>query len=177
MTPEQQIAYDQMILEGVSPSLAEMFALQKAPGIQTDSTFFAGHCNGNQFEKTPQQGEYLKEVAAKAGVDVTGKVYMSSLAEFPSDPRAWVSTRGEIKQICEERGWSVSGGVNHKSSSYDEGPDPLEGVKVNPSLVDNKIRDDLESGTLAPDSISTDDKLGCLREEYSQKMAIETPLE
>jgi hypothetical protein len=115
-TPEQQDAYDEMRRNGESHKLAEMLALQRTPGAVTDSTFLAGHVNGNQFADDPNAGARYKREAEAAGVSTTGKVYLSQLAKYPGDPKAWVSSRGDVARVCKERGWACSGAVKVKSA-------------------------------------------------------------
>jgi hypothetical protein len=102
-------------LKGSSQSLAEMFALQAAPLPKTDSTFLSGFgANGAQFQGGPmaeEQGNHYKRVAEAGGQNVTGKVYLASLAKYPGDPRAWISDRGDVRRVVEERGWTCEGDV------------------------------------------------------------------
>lgn len=109
--PVIQERYERMRAEGVSHTLAEMFALQHPPMSNTDREFLEGHANGNQFEKTPWIGDLYRQRATEDGVDTAGKVYMGSLAEYPGDPRAWVGGRGDVQQVCEERGYGCQGAV------------------------------------------------------------------
>jgi hypothetical protein len=102
--------------------LEEMFASGQAPASRTDREFLRGHCNGNQFEKHPGLGNYLKGVAREHGLDPKGKVYLGSLAAFPGDPRAWVDGRGDAQRVVEERGWGCSGAVNVKVREPLEAP-------------------------------------------------------
>jgi len=111
--PSVQAFYEQMRREGTSHTLAEMFALQQPPETAgTDTAFNQGRCNGNQFEKTPWMGDYYKREAVRAGVDTTGKTYLSGLARYPGDPQAWVSDTGDVRRVCEGRGWGCRGAVN-----------------------------------------------------------------
>src|SRR5271154_7062156 len=108
MTPAQQAHYDRCIAEGTSPVLAEMFALGQPPMSNTDREFLAGTENGRQFEGQEEVGDYYRQEATKAGVNTTGKVYKNGLARFPGDPEAWVSGRGDVQRVIEERGWNCS---------------------------------------------------------------------
>ena len=106
-----QRAYEECRENGCSHMLAEMLALRQPPMSKTDREFLEGHCNGNQFERTPYAGNYYRKVAKKAGMDITGKVYQAGLAEYPGDPHAWVSGRSDVKRRCEEKGWGCDGAV------------------------------------------------------------------
>lgn len=99
---------------GTPHGLAEMFAFQQPPMSKSDREMLQGHVNGSQFEKVPYVGDFYKEVARRAGVSTTGKVYLSQLANFPGDPRAWVSDRHDVQKVCEERDWSCDGMVSRK---------------------------------------------------------------
>lgn len=112
--PAVQADYERMRAAGESHTLAEMFALQRGPFLMTDAVLLEGHANGNQFAGRPQLGDHYAAEAAKAGVNVKGKVYLSGLAAYPGDPRAWVSGRGDVQQVCAERGWACSGAVTAK---------------------------------------------------------------
>ncbi len=120
MTPQE--IHQKALANGCSPQLAEMLALGRPPGCNTDREFLRGHANGSQFSGRPELGDAYASVARAGGVDPKGKVYLSGLAAFPGDPRAWVSGRGEVKSLCEERGWNCDGLVKVKSPR--EVPDP-----------------------------------------------------
>ncbi len=99
---------------GGAERLAAMFAAGAPPMSNTDREFMEGRCNGNQFEKNPQIGDKLAQDAKAAGVSTKGKVYLSGLAAYPGDPRAWVGGRGDVQALCEERNWTASGSVTVK---------------------------------------------------------------
>lgn len=89
------------------------------PAIRTDATFFAGQQIIDVPERSPMVKQY-KRRAATAGVSTHGKHYFSKLAAFPGDPEAWVSSRSDIKRVCEKRGWGCEGA----------------GIKVAPVVLD-----------------------------------------
>lgn len=70
-----------------------------------------------------QGNELASELRAQGG-STTGKVYLSSLAEYPGDPRAWVSGKDDVKRVCKERNLDiVEGSMLHKSDGRkDEKP-------------------------------------------------------
>jgi len=110
--PDQYALYVAMRLDGVSHLMAEMLALQSPPMSNTDREFLEGQggCY-DQFQGNEFLGNYYGGMAKKAGVDTAGKVYLSGLAAFPGDPRAWVAGRGDAQRVCEDRGWSCDGSV------------------------------------------------------------------
>lgn len=121
--PKARAHYDLCISNGCGPRLAEVLALRAFPAIRTDATFNRGRCNGNQFEDTPGLGNTYKAVADEAGVSVTGKTYLSGLAEYPGDPEAWVSDRGDVLRVAKKKGMKVSGDVNYVPPEREPSPD------------------------------------------------------
>lgn len=110
--------------EGTSRNLALMFALGQPPMSNTDREFLFGHCNGSQFENRPEHGDAYAQVAREQGVDTAGAVYLSGLAAYPGDPRAWVRGRGDAQKVCEDRGWDCDGAVTVKAAKKDHAPGP-----------------------------------------------------
>lgn len=106
--------YNEMISSGVSPKLAEMLASRTPPGANTDREFLHGHCNGNQFEGFQKMGDYYQSYAKRAGISTKGKIYLSSLANFPGDPKAWVSDRSEAAKVIDSNGWGAEGAISRK---------------------------------------------------------------
>lgn len=133
MSPEQQAHYEHCLSLGTSSTLAEMFALGQAPMSNTDREFLSGLA-GHQFEKTPHLGdEYAREAIAQ-GVDIKGAVYLSGLASYPGDPRAWIRGRGDVQRLVEERGWNCEGAVNVKA------PPPLEPPTPGPRVAEDIVQ-------------------------------------
>ncbi len=112
MTGAQLEHYAQCLKNGCSEKLAEMLALGSPPMSNTDREFLAGRggCY-DQFAGNEAMGNYYKRVAESQGQNTTGKVYLSGLAEYPGDPRAWVTGRGDVQRLCEEKGWGCEGSV------------------------------------------------------------------
>lgn len=136
-----QAHYIAMRLDGTAHGLAEMLALGAPPMANTDREFLEGHCNGNQFEKTPELGNYYAKVASRHGQNVKGKIYLSGLAEFPGDPRAWVSDRNEVTKVLAERGWGAEGAVNRPVSKVAQ---PMNKA-VADDIVEDAVDDLLEA--------------------------------
>jgi len=142
--PKIQHEFEIMVGNGVSEKLAEMFALQAPPMSKTDREFLEGHCNGNQFAGQEAVGNALKGIAAEAGVNTTGRIYLEQLARFPGDPEGWVSDRGDVKRRLEQRpGWSSKGMVDHQG----ERQAPKE-VEIAEDLVQQEVAEIL---TTVPD--------------------------
>ncbi len=138
--PEVQRRYMEMRAAGESHNIAELLATQEVPFIMTDSEYLKGmSCNGSQFEKTPHIGDFYKAEAEKAGVSTTGKVYLSGLADRPGDPKAWISGRGDVQRVCEERGMSCQGSV--QVAARQEEPKP--GPRLAPDIVNRFVKKEL----------------------------------
>lgn len=142
--PRVQVRYIKMRKAGESHSMAEMLATRSFPGVRTDSTFNEGRCNGNQFESHPGLGNHYQGIAAAAGVSTTGKTYLSSLADFPGDPKAWVSGRGDILRVCEERGYKCSGAVEYQPDSWAH--EPQSDVTIGDDIIQNEVDDIMDMG-------------------------------
>lgn len=115
--PTIQAAYRRMRFAGESHKIAEMLAFRKGPRIETDSTFMAGSLNepfGSQGDHPLTVARYKAE-AKRAKISTEGKKYLSGLARFPGDPKAWVTGRGDVRRVCEERGWECTGSVKVKA--------------------------------------------------------------
>lgn len=106
--------------EGTSHNLAEMYAFGQPPMSKTDREFLEGHHNGNQFEGAEWVGDHYKAIAESEGQCVKGKIYLNGLAAYPGDPRAWVTGRGDVQKVCEERGWDCEGMVDVKARRQPE---------------------------------------------------------
>ena len=122
------VAYLHMVEEGVAPRLAEMLALRSPPRANTDREFFEGHCNGNQFSGAEDHGDYLRAQAQRHGhTPGRNDVYVSQLAKFPGDPKAFVPASGgrsHITSLLKERGWGASGTVNVAANEVEFNPNP-----------------------------------------------------
>jgi hypothetical protein len=105
--PGVQSFYLQMRMNGESHNIARMCALRESPRLMTDSVFNEGHVNGRQFQENPFLGHHYRRIAEQAGVSTAGRHYVSGLADFKGDPRAWVSSRAEMKSLLVERGWGA----------------------------------------------------------------------
>jgi hypothetical protein len=120
--------------------LADLFNSQQAPVIRTDATFMRGRKKGaEQFGNLPNVRETYMEPARRLGMSTDGKVYMSEIAAYPGDPRAWVDSTDDIKRVCEERGWAASGDVTVKGREKAPTPD----VEVAEDIVQEHIEHEI----------------------------------
>lgn len=98
-------SYDSLIAQGVEPKLAEMLSDGRPPGLRTGNEFFTGQrTNGSQFAAAPAMGEKYAAEARRMGVSTAGKYYSHQLADYPGDPKAWVSDVDDFKRLARERG-------------------------------------------------------------------------
>jgi hypothetical protein len=107
---------------GCEDTLRAMLESRQGPSLMTDAVFLEGRGGGcyDQFDGNEAMGNYYRRVAESHGQDVTGKWYLSSLAAFPGDPRAWVSGRGDVAKVLEERGWGGEGAVSRPVTNVAE---------------------------------------------------------
>lgn len=129
------------LLDGLC-RLCDMFLAQQPPGSQTDREFLYGHCNGNQFEKQPHVGDFYRAWAAAAGVNTTGKVYKKTLARFPGDPQAWISDRGDVRRLCEQRGDGCEGDVTVKLPDVE----PPKEIALADDIVEKAVAKQIPKG-------------------------------
>lgn len=135
----QQLHYVQMLEDGQEESFALMCSLQQPPATRgTDRTFMEGKLNAQWLDDMPKfQADRMLREAKQAGINTTGKFYMSGLADKrgASDPMAWISTVGEIKEVAKARNLEVNGIVNVKAEQRDP-----ERKKFSKNLEDRLIK-------------------------------------
>ena len=135
--------YRTCIRRGSSPRLAELFALRQAPGLNTDATFLAGRGTlQDQFKGDEIVLDQITKTAKRHGYNPNANdVYISSLAQFPGDPKAFVpptNAKGHVRKVCEDRGWSCHGSVNVKGTAKND--DPGEGIKLADDLAEANVK-------------------------------------
>lgn len=64
-------------------------------------------------------GEHYRKVAEAAGVVTRGKQYISQLAEYPADPRAWVDSRADMIRLAKAQNKSLDGIVKLKNEQVE----------------------------------------------------------
>jgi hypothetical protein len=117
------LRYIGMRANGESHNIAEMLATRSFPGFVTDDIFLKGNKTGEQFADSPELGAYYRSVAEGQGVSTTGKTYLSGLAAYPGDPRAWVSGRSDVLAVARERNYNVEGLVEHRGHEVEPAAD------------------------------------------------------
>jgi hypothetical protein len=142
--PAIQAHYDECRRQGTSHNLALMFAEAQPPMSSTDREFMRGTENGRQFQGNQRAGNEYRRVAESMGQNTKGKKYLSSLAEFPGDPKAWVDSRADVQKVCEERGWGCTGAVNVKHRTDTAPPAP---IAVGEDIVQAEVQREVAEGS------------------------------
>jgi hypothetical protein len=95
---------------------------RQAPGTKnTDRAFLQGITNGLTHGLDKVFIDRYHERARKAGINTTGKVYVSQLGRADS-PLAWVSDLSDVKKSCEIQGHGCDA-LGVKTVVKDPGPD------------------------------------------------------
>lgn len=132
LSPAERAALDSR----AKARLADLLVSQQAPVIRTDATFMRGRKKGaEQFGNNALVRQAYMEPANRIGMSTDGRCYLSEIADYPGDPRAWVESADDIRRVCEERGWSASGDVTVKGR--EKAPTPE--VTVAEDIVDREV--------------------------------------
>lgn len=103
--------YFQLIKSGTSPRMAEILACRKAPGLETDTSHYAGM---KPLEETCGQ-DYARKTKAQAraaGISITdNSIYNATIADERGggDPKAWLLAgdgRAKFRDIVNNHGAS-----------------------------------------------------------------------
>lgn len=129
-----QMDYWKMRKNGESHRMAEMLATRSFPGIKSDAIFNEGRFSGEAGRIGVEQ-RWLQEQAEAVGVSTTGKFYCRGLADFPGDPTAWVSDRGDVLRVAREKNMTVHGYVEHKGRQVEPNAD----VRIADDLVEGEV--------------------------------------
>lgn len=163
-----QARYLELVADGVSPRMAEMFALRTAPRVMTDSVYFAGVGSlDKQFGSAPCGQLDALIAAAKSHGFTPGvnDVYDSGLADFFGDPKAFVPPTGgrnHIRRTCEERGVSNYGPVQVRAPQPEK---PPEMCRLAPDLAEEIVNGMIREN---PDLARTVDRRDLLAEAVHQ---------
>lgn len=138
--PVIQKRYEQMLAQGTSPSLAEMFAFQQPPRGKDNTSWLAANSKAiGGGDLAPPVRQHHEAMAREAGVSTAGKVYMPGLARqnMPGDPNAWVTDHSEFKRKLEARGDGWSDGTQ-VVKARDNQFEPAPNIDVAPDLVEER---------------------------------------
>jgi hypothetical protein len=78
-----------------------------------------GRYNEQWLDEMPKhQADRILKEAKAAGINTSGKFYMSGLSDKRGhcDPAAWIDTTADIKKVAAARNLTVSGIVNHSGT-------------------------------------------------------------
>jgi len=101
--PGIQKAYEASRRQGECHNISEIVAFRQVPGVNTDTSFMSGCYNQNQFAGSKGPNEVIAkgyvELAKRAGVtDLGARRYVSQIARYPGDARAWIGSKGELRK-------------------------------------------------------------------------------
>lgn len=146
MSEEQIARYRERGLERAR----EICESRKSPGVKTDTSFLANR--GSLVDQLGGDEPWARHVAREAkkhGHTVgANDVYISQLAEFPGDPKAFLHAgegRGHIERVCRERGLGCHGAVNVEGQKR-----PIKTVRLAEDLVVEKVKHYRELGDTSP---------------------------
>jgi hypothetical protein len=159
--PEVQQRYEAMREAGQSHNMAEMLACRTLPAAKTDTRFSA------RLGKSEQMPASYYRKAKAAGVSTLNKKYMSQLAEYPGDPKAWVGgdARSEITRRCKEKGWGCEGAIEIPTPTH-EIPDDVP-YRVADKVVEKAV---MQRALIEPGAVSTPEKLPRVREDTRERL-------
>jgi hypothetical protein len=110
--------YVRLLSEGYGHRWAEMCSLQAPPGVKgTDRAVMQGRYNEEWLNSMPKdQAAAMVREAKGAGINISGKFYMSGLADKRGhcDPAAWIDSAADIRSVARERNLTVRGIVEHQ---------------------------------------------------------------
>jgi|2_EtaG_2_1085320.scaffolds.fasta_scaffold00414_9 hypothetical protein len=129
-------------------NMAGMAEARRAPGCVTDSTFFAGV--GTLSEQFRGEERQLSQMVANAKANgytpANGDFYQEGLADYPGDPKAFVKSRGEVRERCLERGVPCHGSVNVSEHEVAARPERVKKTKLADDIVNRKVMDIKKAG-------------------------------
>lgn len=144
--PEAVDRYTHSVSNGESPRLAEMLALQKGPGIMTDSVFYAGVGTLDKQIKCKNQLQKLVQAARRQGYNPSpNDFYCPTLARKFGDREAFISGgRGQAKEVLRKRGWEGEGAVSVKGQEPITDP-TIPKHKLNPKIVNRLVNQKIKA--------------------------------
>jgi hypothetical protein len=126
--------YKKVLALGHGERWALLCALQQPPGTRgTDRAFQQGRLDGNWLDELPaRQAKKMVREAKEAGINISGKQYVSGLANKLGhcDPRAWVSDLSDVRSVARDRNLTVAGAVTVEGREL-----PPKKVGLNPRIA------------------------------------------
>lgn len=134
------------------------------PSIQTDTTFIR---SGDGFGSDDRTRRIAYQQAKEAGINPEGKRYSPQLARRGlrwKDPEAWVSSKDDVRRVCERRGLGCDGAVTVKAREPERGLDDVP-YTIAPDIVERNVNAIVEK--MGPVDAKTRKKL---REDVHNKL-------
>lgn len=132
--------YRAIVAKGTPPRAAAMYALQSPAGTRnTDRAFCQGQ-RAKMENMTPNVAKMLHQKARRAGINTSGKYYMSGLGRH-TDPAAWVSCAEDVLTVAKAKNLTLEGVLNRKGIDKEVAPKPNPGVA--PDIVNELARKQL----------------------------------
>lgn len=132
-------------VRGCDHRFAVMLALQEAPRAMTDREYMEGRHNWVS-DVSGDAGELMKIARRNAAAEGVAPpsdtaVYEPGLADYPLDPKAFVSGgRNELRRKCEARGLDCDGPVKVRAHRQKEVHAGRLGQDIVDNIVANKVR-------------------------------------
>lgn len=134
--------------QGTSHKMAEMFAFQSAPALETDTRWLSRQLEQQRrdFNADTLEGQTLLAAAREAGIPIDSAVYQPGLADHPNDPRALVESRADCIRRANELNLKLQGPVDYTPPGWSDGPDDGEGeYRVAPDIVEQHYQEAVEA--------------------------------
>jgi hypothetical protein len=132
--------------------------------LSTDTTFLLG---GDGFGADDATRRLAYQQAKAAGINPEGKRYSPQLARKGlrwKDPEAWVSSKDDVRRVCESRGLGCEGAVTVKAREPEQGIDDVP-YSVAPDIVERNVN------ALVENTVPVDAKSRTkLREDVNAKL-------
>lgn len=161
-----QGAYERLRAAGQTHLIAEMLAFRKPPGLNgSERAFFENRLLSHGFDECDPLADTFISEAKASGIDITGKVYQSTIADHRAhlDPQAWVSDTHDVIATAKERNLNLRGSVRVDAITD---LDPTPDIPLADDIVEREIKT-----LLATDPTKRGSDPRELREEVIDKSA------
>lgn len=162
--PHVQHHYLKVLEMGYGEKWAAMVALQQPPGTSgTDRAFQQGRLDGNWMDEMPvHMAKRMVREAKAAGIDITGKQYMSGLSDKRGhcDPEAWVSDLSDVRRVAKKRNLQVRGIIN-----VDAVETPPKQVDLNPKIAKELAKKEIAKNP----SLSMKEAISKVKEKHTPR--------
>lgn len=140
--PAVQSFYELCRRKGQTHMFAEMCAFRQGPGFKgLEQNMFQGMFQHQGLNDVFDPEHYVRHAHA-CGVSTAGKVYIGGLADYPSDPEAWVADRDDMIRVARKKGKNIEGAVNFQSPVPDGAGEPE--CRLGPDIVAEEMERRIE---------------------------------